>query len=367
MKNSLPSSKRKKIAVIGTVGLPANYGGFETLIEFITQKLNSNFDFTVYCSAKTYENKKPTHNNCDLEYINLNANGIQSVFYDMKSILHALKYADILLILGVSGCTILPVIRFFCKKKIIVNIDGLEWKRAKWNRFAKWFLRFSEKCAVKAADGIIADNKVIKDYVIKTYNKQAHLISYGGNHCSKEKISSTTLEKYHFLRIKYAFKVCRIEPENNIEMILKAFSEYPAVPLVLVGNWENSEFGKKLRNKYLKFNNLYLLDPIYDQKVLNQLRSNCMVYIHGHSAGGTNPSLVEAMSLGLSIIAFGIDYNKETTKDKAVYFNSAQELTSIIKQLEHSKLCEIGKSMKIIANKNYTWEQVSNQYQQLMQ
>ena len=136
-----------KIAIIGTVGLPAKYGGFETLVEYVTKDLNKNFDITVYCSAKSYSNKIKTYNSCRLHYINLEANGMQSMLYDIRSIFHALKYADVLLILGVSGCVILPLIKLFSKKKIVVNIDGLEWKRQKWNGFAKWFLKLSERFA----------------------------------------------------------------------------------------------------------------------------------------------------------------------------------------------------------------------------
>ncbi|MBQ0768891.1 MAG: DUF1972 domain-containing protein, partial [Bizionia sp.] len=316
----------KQIAVIGTVGLPAKYGGFETLVEYITKELNTQFDFTVYCSAKKYPEQLDTYNNCKLKYVNLDANGMQSIPYDIKSIVHALKYADVLLILGVSGCVILPFIKIFSKKKIIVNIDGLEWKRQKWNRLAKFFLKFSEKCAVNHADAIIADNKVIQDYVLEEYSKKAYLIAYGGDHCIPEPISTSTNIKFPFLGQNYAFKVCRIEPENNIEMILEAFSEQYNLPLVLVGNWENSDFGRLMKEKYSAFKNLHLLDPIYNQSILNQLRSNCMLYVHGHSAGGTNPSLVEAMSLELPIVSFGIQYNRETTKNEALYFNSAKEL-----------------------------------------
>ena len=132
----------KKISIIGTVGIPAKYGGFETLTEYLTKNLHKDYDMTVYCSSKSYEEKIDTHNGAKLKYINLNANGVQSIPYDIISIFSSLKFADTLLILGVSGCIILPFIRLFSKKRIIVNIDGLEWKREKWGKGAKWFLKF---------------------------------------------------------------------------------------------------------------------------------------------------------------------------------------------------------------------------------
>ena len=357
----------KKVAIIGTVGLPANYGGFETLVENLTKKPYQDFDITVYCSAKSYSNKLKTYNNCRLHYINLSANGIQSIVYDIRAILHAIKYADILLILGVSGCIILPFIKLFSNKKIIVNIDGVEWKRQKWNGLAKWFLKLSEHFALKSADAVISDNKVIQDYVRKTYDKNAHIIAYGGDHCSPRPLSQKTLIKYPFLNAQYAFKVCRIEPENNIEMILEAFAQSNKIPLVLIGNWSKSNFGIEMRSKYESFRNIFLLDPIYDQSVLDQIRSNCELYVHGHSAGGTNPSLVEAMSLGLPTICYNINYNVETTEGSALYFKSSDDLINLIKSTDKVELRQIGLKMKNIAQKRYTWSIISKLYEELFQ
>ena len=357
----------KKVAIIGSVGLPANYGGFETLVEYITKEINQNFDITVYCSAKSFSKKLKTYNNCKLKYINLKANGAQSFLYDVRSIFHALKYSDLLLILGVSGCFILPIIKLISKKKIIVNIDGLEWKRQKWSWFAKIFLKLSERIAVLAADAVIADNKVIKDYVKQAYGKTAHLISYGGDHCSPRPLSQKTLKKYPFLNAQYAFKVCRIEPENNIEIILEAFSNISKIPLVLIGNWSKSNFGIEMRSKYDSISNIYLLDPIYDQSILDQIRSNCEIYVHGHSAGGTNPSLVEAMSLGLPTLCYDINYNIETTENAALYFKTTDDLINLIKSTGNDELNIIGVRMRDIARNKYKWYIISKQYKVLFE
>ena len=307
----------KKIAIIGTVGLPVKYGGFETLAEYLTKYLSKEFDLTVYCSAKSYEEKLSTHNGAKLEYINLNANGIQSIPYDMFSILKSYRYADTILILGVSGCIILPFVKLFSKKKIVANIDGLEWKRQKWNKYAKWFLKYSEKQAVNYADIVITDNQVIQDYVVAEYGKESTLITYGGDHVNRVELSKAVSDDYTFLNGKYAFTVCRIEPENNIHSIMEAMAMQNELPLVIIGNWDNSEYGRGLRKEYASKEHIHLLDPIYDQNILDQIRANCYVYLHGHSAGGTNPSLVEAMYLGLAIFAYDVSYNIETTEHQA--------------------------------------------------
>lgn len=352
----------KKVAIIGTVGIPAKYGGFETLVEYLTKNQGSNYDITVYCSSKSYDKQLEEHNGAKLKYVNLKANGAQSIPYDIISLFRAIKGSDVILILGVSGCLMLPVVKLISKNKILLNIDGLEWKRAKWGKFTKWFLKFSEKIGVKFADEIITDNKVITDYVKSEYGLDSHLIAYGADHVTKEAFDDTFLSKYPFAKEDYAFKVCRIEPENNIHIILDAFSMLPDKNIVCVGNWSNSEYGKKLRKKHEIHQNIFLLDPIYDQKILNQFRCNCSVYVHGHSAGGTNPSLVEAMYLELPIFTFGIQYNKETTANKAAYFNDVNELVLLLKEQEENTLKTIAKDVGSIAKEKYTWAYVSNEY-----
>ena len=354
-----------KISILGTVGIPAKYGGFETLAEYLTKKLGASYDMTVYCSSKSYDKKLDEHNGAKLKYINLKANGVQSIPYDIISIFKSLKHSDVLLILGVSGGLVLPIIKLVSKKRILVNIDGLEWKRAKWGKFTKMFLKLSERIAVKFADEIITDNKVITDYVKSEYDTDSHLIAYGADHVTHESIDDQLTEKYPFVKSEYAFKVCRIEPENNIHVILEAFSKLPEKHLVCVGNWGNSAYGSNLKNKFNSFKNISLLDPIYDQRILNQLRSNCSLYVHGHSAGGTNPSLVEAMELGLPIFAYGVQYNKETTGGEAAYFNDENELISLLKNINKNELNLIAENMKSIANKIYTWGYVSSEYSNL--
>ncbi len=352
----------KKVAIIGSVGIPANYGGFETLVEYLSKHLSSRLELTVYCSGKSYLEKLKFYNNARLEYIPLQANGIQSIPYDIFCILHALFFADSLLILGVSGCCILPIIRLISKKKIVVNIDGLEWKRNKWNSIAKKFLKYSEKIAVRYADIVVVDNIEIHKYVKQAYGKEAIFIPYGGDHAKPVKMSTDTLERYPFLSRDYAIKVCRIEPENNIEIILEAFSSSTSLQLVLVGNWENSAFGLEMLNKYSSQKHIHLLNPIYNQTILNEMRCASKVYIHGHSAGGTNPSLVEAMSLALPIFAFKINYNEATTANQAFYFKNSSELACLIEKHKGLDLSLNGQKMHKIASQEYVWSFVAEKY-----
>lgn len=350
-----------KVSIIGIAGLPARCGGFETLAENLVKQLRGRFDFTVYCSSFLYRDNPRDFNGARLIYLPLRANGIISIFYDIVGIFHALRYADLLLILGVSGTVILPVVRAITRRPVIVHIDGIEWRRQKWNLLARAYLRLSEAMAVRFATAVISDNEVIQGYVKERYGKDSILIEYGGDHASYVRREDLPGE-FTFMKDRYAFSVCRIEPENNVHIILDAFSRIEGLPLVMVGNWYSNEYGRQLMKKYSTFRHIHLMDAIYDQKELNALRGNCYLYIHGHSAGGTNPSLVEAMSLGLPVIAFDVPFNRATTEDKAIYFRDRDELMEIIKGITDSKRQEISHHMKEIALRRYTWQTISDKY-----
>lgn len=357
------NNKNKTISIIGSVGLPANYGGFETLTEHLILNADENLVYTVFCSAKAYQNKLSSYHGAYLKYINLKANGFQSILYDFLSLWMSRK-SDVILVLGTSGCIILPFLKLVSNSKIIINVDGVEWRRNKWNFFVKKFLKISEKMAVKYADVVVADNQGICDLLKKNYKIQSVLIAYGGSHVYKNLLTKSLKNEFPFLNSPYAFKVCRIEPENNVEIILEAYSELDS-ELVIIGNWQNSDFGRQLFFKFSKFKNIHLLDPIYDLVKLNQIRGNCKIYIHGHSAGGTNPSLVEAMYLGLPIICFDVNFNRFTTRNKALYFSDKKKLKEIILNIKDYNLTEVSQSLQFIAKEQYDWSFISDQYKNL--
>jgi len=353
------------VAIIGTNGLPGRYGGWDQLLNHLTINLREKYSFIVYTSSYDAVKGLKEYNGAKLKIVPLKANGMQSVFYDAISLFHAAIYYDVLLVLGTSGCIFLPFIRLF-KKKIILNPDGQEWLRGKWSKPVKMFLAISEKFAIKFSDIIIADNRKIQEYITETYNKESVLIEYGGDNASYVPMSQDSMNKYSIEPNNYAFKVCRIEPENNIGLILETFKEIKT-KLVLVGNWDFSKYGRNLRLKYSKYQNLKLLDPIYEQNYLDELRSNCGVYIHGHSVGGTNPSLVEAMYLGLFCVVFNVKYNVETTENSAVYFNTVSELRDVIQRFETNKIdiSSYRAKMKEIANRRYIWAEIVSKYAKL--
>lgn len=356
-----------KVAIIGTVGVPANYGGFETLVEqLVRHNQDEDLQYSVFCSKKSYSDKRWVYHGAKTEYIGLNANGLQSIPYDIVSLIRASRQSDVILILGVSGCAFLPIYRLFSKKKLIINIDGLEHRRDKWNKWVRKFLKFSEKQAVKYGDVVVTDNKGITDYVLDEYGKSSCLIAYGGDQVIKEVNEdqiNNVLDKYKLEKEAYALGICRIEPENNVHLILEAF-ENAKKKIVFIGNWQKNEFGKQLASKYKDSDYVRITPAVYDLEVLNVLRSNCNLYLHGHSAGGTNPSLVEAMFFKKPIIAYDCIYNRETTENKARYFKSVGELESLISN-PSSEFKENAQNMSEIANRRYRWEIIARQYEQL--
>jgi len=357
--------KKIKVAIIGTNGLPGKYGGWDQLVIHLTENLRDKFEFLVYTSYTTINNKAE-YKGTKLKKVPFKANGAQSIPYDIYSIIHALFVCDVLFICGTSGCIFLPIAKLF-GKKIVLNPDGQEWRRGKWSKPVQWFLKLSEKWGIKNATSVVSDNVKIQEYINNEYRKDSFLIEYGGDQVIKVPLSIETANKYKIESQKYAFKVCRIEPENNIDLILNSFCQKPQVPLVLIGNWKNSEYGANLQHLYSDCESLILLDPIYDQEILDELRSNCGIYIHGHSVGGTNPSLVEAMNLGLFIAAYGVDYNKETTENKAKYFLTNENLNSIIEEFSIGKIdIELYKKEMIdIASRRYKWSVITDKYAQV--
>ncbi|WP_348810446.1 DUF1972 domain-containing protein [Flavobacterium maritimum] len=354
-----------KLAIVGIRGLPNNYGGFETLAEYLVEHLSKEMDITVYCSSKDIDTKLSEYKGAKLKYIPITSHGGLGIIYDSLSLIQAVFRNDKILFLGFGAGFVMPFLKLF-RSKIILNIGGLDWKRNKWSPTARKVIKKAEALLVKNCGHIISDNIGIQNYIQNEYGLSSTLIAYGGDQAMKKPITEEAIKKYSFLKQKYAFSVIRIQKDNNIDMMLDAFVNQNQLPFVMVGNWNNSPYGIETKNNYLNKNNLVLLDAIYDREILDILRSNCTIYIHGHSAGGTNPSFAEAMYLGLPTFAYASGYNEHTSHNKALYFNSTEELTNLLNQYQTFDLQKIGEDLQEVAKKNYRWEIISNQYKNVI-
>jgi glycosyltransferase involved in cell wall biosynthesis len=354
---------KKKVGIIGTNGLPAKYGGFETLANYLVRDLSNYFDLTVYCSKLNKNKQLKEFNGAKLVHLPLSANGMQGVLYDILCILHSFFTMDTLLILGSSGTVVLPL-NFLFRKKIVFNFGGLDWQREKWNVLAKKFLKISEAFGVKYADTTVVDNAVFAEYVKNTYKLESKLIEYGGDHVIPSK-DTKVLQKHGIDYANYFLSVSRAQEDNYIHILLDAFVKTPEVNLVVISNWQTCTYGINLKSNYSNYPNIKLVDAVYDQNELDAIRSNAEWYIHTHSACGSAPSLIEGMSLGLPIISFDVPANRSTTEGRAIYFKDIEELKKIIQTIDNFNKIELASIMKEIASRRYRWKIISGKYKEL--
>ncbi|GAB5448067.1 DUF1972 domain-containing protein [Gymnodinialimonas sp.] len=350
---------RHRIAILGSVGVPARYGGFETLADNLA-RFHADTDrpeaLSVYCSRPVYPDQPETFGKAELRYSRFRANGASSVIYDTTTLRDAItRGTDVALLLGVSGAIALPAL---ARKgtRVVTHVDGLEWRRGKWSAPARAFLRWSEKLAVRHSDAVIADSPAIAQHLRAEYGVEAEVIAYGGDHATTPPQPPSAAPEN--LPEGYTLALCRIEPENNVQTILEAFTE-TGKPLVFVGNWDDSPYGQGLKARFQGTANLRLLDPIYAPGPLFALRQGARAYVHGHSAGGTNPALVEMMHIGHPILAFDCTFNRIATQDAAQYFTGKTDLKAA---LEGPHQAGQGAALQEIAQRHYTWAKVGAQY-----
>ncbi|NTU70022.1 glycosyltransferase family 1 protein [bacterium] len=354
----------KHVAIIGSAGIPAKYGGYETFVENMVEHLSEKLELTVYCTDKIYPERRSSYKGATLKYVPLSANGWQSILYDGISLARAAFNADVCLVLGVSGAIFFPVFRLISRTKIVCNTDGIEWKRAKWSGLAKAILKLSEWLAVHNAHTVISDNLVIKEFIADHYGRSSIFIPYGGDHIVVKDFDDTLFNEFGIERESYFLNISRIEPENNSQTILEAFSRVPNEKLVMIGNWEDSAYGRYLFDTYHQRPNIRMLDAMFDrQDEKNCIRANCKAYVHGHSVGGTSPALVEALTLERIPVCFDVSFNRSTCNGLGFYFQAVDDLVKIIKSFDETvDLTVLKIDMRELCKRRYSWEVVSKQY-----
>ena len=351
-----------KLAIVGAHGLPAKYGGYCTLAEYLAEYKPDDFDVAVYCVKSEFPDGPEMYKGCHLVYLDAPARGMMAWKFHAKGIKHAIRNgADCILLCGSSGGFSLPFYHKY-RSNFYLNIGGVEWARSKYNAIMQRVVRKLMRVAVNNSGHLVADNIGIKEYIKDEYKRDdSVVIAYGGDQACKEDATQAIKEKYPFMNGDYAVAIARIQPDNNTDMLLEAFKN-AKMPLAYIGNWNVSEYGMETKKKYSNEKNLYLLDAIYEIHELNMIRSNCALYVHGHSAGGTNPSLVEAMHLGVPLACYDNGFNNNTTYYKAIYFKSAEDLQNKLGSLTSEQLQENAKMMKSLAMEHYQWKTIAEQY-----
>lgn len=356
----------RKLHIVGIVGVPGNYGGFETLSDHLidSEELSAR-GIVVYCEAAIVVEQGGCYKGARLLPINWCANGWQSILYDSVGLWSASRAGGIILVLGTSATFWLPLLRrLFPRNRYIVNMAGLEWSRAKWGRIARALLKFNEAAAARCAHVFVADNQGLVEYVNAEYGRDSVLIAYGGDQFLNESADLSIFEQIH-LPPSYDFAMARAQIDNNMEMILGAYAQ-SSLPLVFVSNWDSCDYGREVRERYSIYPNLHLIGPIYETEKVKALRSRVRLYVHGHSAGGTNPVLVESMWAGLPTAAFDVNFHRYTTQNQAFYFRSSAELENLSKSISQRSLDSCGEALRRIAEAEYSWNSIRSSYEKII-
>jgi glycosyltransferase involved in cell wall biosynthesis len=357
-----------KIAILGTRGIPNYYGGFEQFAEFFSVFLVEK-GHEVYCynshnhkfQEKMFNGVQILHQH-DPEY---KYGTFGQFIYDYNCILDARKRDfDIILQLGYTSNSIWF---FLLPKKpiIITNMDGIEWKRSKYSRPVQQFLRFAERLAAKSSDYLVSDSIGIQKFLKKRYKKESTYIAYGAHPFNEH--NESILDEYDVRKENFNMIMARFEPENNFEMVLDGVvKSADKTPILVIGN-HNTKYGEVLKSKYKNQSSIRFLGAIYNLEHLNNLRYFSKLYFHGHSVGGTNPSLLEAMASQALVLAHNNDFNRGILKENSYYFSDAEEVKNLLLTIKkNDNLQFIQNNFEAIVNE-FNWDKINGEYLQLFE
>ncbi len=364
-----------KIAFVSTRGIPNNYGGFEQFAEYISVGMAQRGHEVVVYSPKFHPYQESTYKGVRIKHIyspeTWMGSSVGSFFYDFASLRDALKKEDFDIIYEAGYTSIIPAYIWFNVKKrkrpiFTTNMDGLENKRSKFSPMVRRFLDWEEKMAVKYSHYLIADNMGIHDYYKEKYGKESKFLAYGAD--IHDDFKAEYLEEFGLKSEEYYILIARLEPENNIVMAIEGYlhsKENGRRPLIVVGK-TNTPHGKELVEKYGNERNVEFVGGIYDFKKLDSVRHFSKTYFHGHSVGGTNPSLLEAMAAGCFIFAHDNIFNRAVLKENAFYYLSADKVTEYLNRIdtiaEGSKIQYTARNIEVIRNE-YSWESLIDKHE----
>ena len=353
-----------KIAILGTRGVPNHYGGFEHIAGYLAKGLvEKGHELTVYNSSQHPYKEKDWNGiqivHCfDPEYLI----GVAGQFiYDLNCILDARrKNFDLLLMLGYTSSSIWGFL-YPRKTVVITNMDGMEWQRTKYSKRTRAFLRYAEKLAIRSSSFHVADSPVIKEYLDAKYDINSKYIAYGAGLFPVA--DENLLSEYNLQKKQYFLLMSRMEPENNVEMILDGFRQSESnIKFVVIGNTSNRH-GKYLTKKFKNDERIIFLGAIFDESKVQTITAFCKLYFHGHSVGGSNPSLLNAMAAKVPIAIHNNAYNKSLVKENAIHFSEAKDICNMIHSGKYDNETHIQTNYSTIKN-YFNWEQIISQYEQ---
>lgn len=382
----------KNIFIVGSKGIPANYGGYETFVENLTgRKVSKEIKYHVACLVKE---KKEDYEYNGARCFNIKVPNIgpaKAILYDISAIRKSLKYIKENkienAIIYVLACRIGPFLKYYKNKmkkmgvSLYINPDGHEWLRAKWSRPVKKYWKISEKLMVKHADLVICDSKNIEKYILDNYSKyniKTTFIAYGAD-LEKSKLDNNSEELNNWYKEKnvqahnYYLIVGRFVPENNYKVMISEFMKSNTKKdLVLITNVEKNKFYEQLKieTEFEKDPRIKFVGTVYEKELIKKIRENAYAYLHGHSVGGTNPSLIEALATTDLNLLYDVGFNKEVAEDGALYWNlENMNLANLIDKcdtLDNDYILKLGDIAKERVKKEYTWEKIVDDYEKIL-
>lgn len=385
----------KSVYIIGSKGIPANYGGFETFVEKLTEnQKDKNIKYYVACmrenSAKSnitddiFEHNGATCFNIDVP----NIGPARAIAYDIAALNRSIEIAkensDVNPIFYVLACRIGPFINHFKRQihalggQLFVNPDGHEWMRQKWSAPVRRYWKVSESLMVKHADLLVCDSKNIEKYIqddYKKYSPKTTYIAYGtelekSSLSSKDRVVREWFSEKGVSENNYYLVVGRFVPENNYEAMIRGFmASNSDKDFVLVTNLEENKFYDKLRQEtgFDKDPRVKFVGTVYDQELLKYIRENAFAYFHGHEVGGTNPSLLEALESTKLNLLLDVGFNREVGEDGALYWKKDQ-LASVInqaEQLDEQAIEDLNQKSSKRIEEAFTWEKIVTDYEKV--
>ena len=356
-----------KIALVGTRGAPGRYGGFETAVEEVGRRLvTRGHDVVVYCRnpnqvLTTYEG---------MRLVNLPAwrhKHFETLSHTALSAAHLVAHrVDVAVVFNAANAPFIPVIKA-ARIPVALHVDGLEWRRAKWGPVGKRYYKANEWIGVRVADALIADAVGIQDYYRERYGADSVFIPYGApilRELSSHRLAELDLEPrgYHLL-------VARLEPENNAHVAIRGYSSSAArQPLVVVGGVRYpGEYVRGLQETAARDARVRMVGSVYDDELLDQLYAHSLSYLHGHSVGGTNPSLLRAMGAAAPVLAYDVNFNREVLGDAGLFWTTPGDVGTAVERLEADPAAArtMGVNGQSRAEQHYIWDDVAARYEAL--
>jgi glycosyltransferase involved in cell wall biosynthesis len=359
--------RKLKIAILGTRGVPAKYGGFETCAEEVSVELaKRGHDVTVYGRKGNHDDSLSSFKGVKLKHMPRIKGKVTETFSNtFFSMMHAIVSGyDIIYVMNAANSP-LCLFPLILGKKVVINVDGLEWRRKKWGYFAKQYYQFAEWLSTKFATRIISDSMGIKEYYLDRYKTDSTFIAYGASIEKSE--NPSILNEYGLKPEEYFFVASRLEPENNSDITVSEFEKVKTDKKLVIAGGANydSDFIKNIQKTTDK--RIIFLGPVYKDGHIKELHCNCFAYVHGNEVGGTNPALLKALGYGNSTLALNVNFNSEVVKDGGILYDKTPgDLAAKMQKLVDDPAYCISFRSKAVERirQDYTWTKISDEYEQ---